>query len=114
MEKNIDAENKILGRLASEVATSLRGKDRADFAPNKVPDVKVVVTNLSGLNISPKKAKQKKYVSHSGYPGSLKFEPMDKLIERRGIEEVFKKAVRNMLPKNRLNKRLMKNLILKK
>lgn len=114
MEYTLDAKGKSLGRVASEAAAILRGKTNPNFQPNKVPDIKLVVSNVTGLNIESKKMEQKKYVSHSGYPGSQKFEVMGKLIERKGIEEVFRIAVKKMLPKNRLNRLMMKNLTLKK
>jgi len=109
----IDAKNKKLGRLASEVAAILRGKNTPAFTPNVAPDIKVIVENLGGLDISDKKMKEKKYVTYSGYPGGQKITPMEKIVEKKGIDEVFRLAVKRMLPKNRLNSVMMKNLDLK-
>lgn len=112
-EYNVDAKGRSLGRVASEVAAVLIGKKELESMPNQVFDIKVIVENLSSLNISGKKLKQKKYVSHTGYPGSQKFEILEKLIDRKGMSEVFRRAVRGMLPKNKLNSLRMKNLIIK-
>jgi large subunit ribosomal protein L13 len=108
----LDAENKALGRLASETASILRGKKEVDFAPNRVAAVKVKVVNLDKIKISEKKIEQKYYKRHSGYPGGLKITPMKKALEKKGIGYVFKKAVMGMLSKNKLRNKMIKNLIL--
>lgn len=113
MEYVIDAENKIFGRIASEAALALRGKREANFIPNRVPDVKVKIINLDKIKISEKKIKQKKYKRYSGYPGGLKIISLEKILEKKGIGYVFKKAVMGMLPKNKLQKRIIQNLIIK-
>jgi len=112
-EYTIDASGRSLGRVASEAAKILNGKTTPDYKPNEVAPVKVTVLNSSLLNIPLSKMKQKKYVSHSGYPGSQKFETLEKLSERLGKGEALKKAIKNMLPKNKLNKLVMKNLNIK-
>lgn len=112
MEYIIDAKNKSLGRVASEAALVLRGKRRVDFAPNKIPDIKVQIKNLNAIKIEEKKNRQKEYKRYSGYPGGLKFYSLKKILEKRGIEYVFKKAVTGMLPKNRLQKQMIKNLVI--
>jgi len=112
-EYTIDAKGRALGRVASEVAKILNGKTSPDYKANEVAPVKVTVLNVSSLNVSLDKMKQKKYVSHSGYPGSQKFETLEKLSGRLGMNEALKMAVKNMLPKNKLNKLMMKNLSIK-
>ncbi|MCR4283923.1 MAG: uL13 family ribosomal protein [Parcubacteria group bacterium] len=112
-EYTIDAKGRSLGRVASEAAKILNGKTSPDYEANKVAPVKLTVLNASALNVPLKKLKQKKYVNYSGYPGSQSFETLEKLIERLGMGEALKIAVKNMLPKNKLNKLMMKNLNIK-
>lgn len=106
----LDAKDKSLGRLASETASILRGKREVDFAPNRLAAVKVKVVNLDKIKISEKKIEQKYYKKHSGYPGGLKITPLKKVLEKKGVAYVFRQAVMNMLPKNKLQKRMIKNL----
>lgn len=113
MEYAIDANGKSLGRVASEAAAVLRGKNRSDFSPNRVPSVKVIVANIDKIKITGKKLKQKNYTRHSGYPGSLKSFRMEEMITKKGIGHVFKEAVYGMLPKNKLRSQMIKNLIIK-
>jgi large subunit ribosomal protein L13 len=113
MEKVIDAQNKKLGRVASEAAMALMGKDSADYQPNKLADVTVVIENASKTDIPQKKKDTKEYGKYSGYPGGLKFEKLSKIIDEKGYGEVYKKAVRGMLPVNRLRAEMLKNLVVK-
>ena len=108
----LDATGKRMGRLATEVAVFLMGKNRTDFARNKIPEVKVEVVNASKLWIEAKKKNDKTYVSHSGYPGNLKTISMQQMISEKGEKEVLRKAVYGMLPKNKLRPQMMKNLII--
>lgn len=109
MKKTIDAKNQKLGRLASQVALILMGKDKTDFAKNKLADVEVEVVNASLMNIDQKKLKNKTYQRYSGYPGGQKIILMSKMIEKGGYESVIKNAVKGMLPANKLRtKRLFK------
>ncbi|PCI20651.1 50S ribosomal protein L13 [Candidatus Wolfebacteria bacterium] len=112
MEHTLDANGKSLGRTATQAAVLLMGKDRPDFEKNKVSGNKVHITNTSKASINPKKLKSVEYVRYSGYPGGQKFETMEKVIEKKGYSEVFRKAVYGMLPANRLRALLMKNLII--
>ena len=109
----LDASGKKLGRLASEIAILLQGKKRADYAPNKVGDVEVIVNNVNQLEISEAKKNTKTYDSYSGYPGGRKIQTMETVIARKGVAEVLIKAVRGMLPKNKLQKLRLQNLIIK-
>lgn len=113
MEKKshtINAEGKRIGRVASEAAKILMGKQSASYAANKVADVTVEITNVSKADISEKKKEEKTYARYSGYPGGLKFPTMAKIISKHGYKEIFEIAVKGMLPKNKLQSRMMKNL----
>ena len=110
MEHVIDATNKKLGRIATEAAMVLMGKNVADFQPNKVAAHKVVIQNASKADISEKKKDTTFYDSYSGYPGGLKKTSMRRVIEKKGFEEIFRKAVFGMLPGNKLRAVIMKNL----
>jgi large subunit ribosomal protein L13 len=106
----IDAKDRVPGRVATEAAVFLMGKNRTDFAKNTIPDVSVEVTNADGMNLNNKKLRDKTYHTHSGYPGSLKTETQQQVIDTKGAKEVLRRAIYGMLPKNRLRPRMMKNL----
>lgn len=108
----IDAHNKTLGRVASAAAKALLGKHTAVFAKNVVAEGEVKIINAAGLKISGDKARQKEYIRYSGYPGGQKSETYAQLTERRGNREVLRRAVLGMLPKNRLQAKRIKNLII--
>ena len=115
MEKyTIDAKDKKLGRIATEAAHHLLGKDAVDFAKNKVVEVQVEVINVAQLDIDPKKKVQKTYTSYSGYPSGLKKEKLQDVISKKGYEEVVRKAVYGMLPGNKLRALRMKKLVIVK
>ncbi len=109
----IDAKGRVPGRVATEVATILMGKNRTDFARNKNPDVEVEVLSASKMTLSPKKLKEKMYYTHSGYPGNLKIRSQAQIVSTKGASEVLRRAVYGMLPKNKLRPRMMKNLKIK-
>ncbi len=104
-----DAEGKILGRLASEIANALRGKDKATFTPNQDCGDFVVVINAEKFKVTGRKDEQKKYYRHSGVPGGFRSETLGKLRDRRP-NEVIRRAVKGMLPHNRLSERLITKL----
>ncbi len=108
----IDAKDKKLGRIASEVASLLMGKDAPGFARNKVLDRKVTITNASKLAITPKKTREVVYTRYTGYPGGLKHETMEHAIAKKGHGELLKRAVRGMLPNNKLRPKMLQNLII--
>lgn len=112
MKHTIDATNKKLGRVASEAAAYLMGKNTTSFVRNKVFEMQVNITNASKVAISDKKRDTKEYKRFSGYPSGLKIETMRKVIAKAGYTEIFKKAVYNMLPSNKLRSKRMKNLII--
>ena len=109
VEYKIDAANQSMGRVASEAASFLMGKNDVDFAKNKVAKVSVTVVNVAKLKISASKAIQKKYYRHSGYIGSLKERSLKEMIER-DAEGLFRSVVSGMLPDNKLLKLRMKKL----
>lgn len=107
-----DAQNKSLGRTASAVARQLMGKEATAYRRHLVPMEQVKVINVSKISLRPGKALKTTYVSYSGFPGGLKTQTMEKMIESKGMSEVFRKAVYGMLPSNRLRPVMMKNLII--
>lgn len=105
----VDAEGMILGRLASKVAKILRGKNKPDFTPHVDCGDNVIVINAEKVQLSGKKMTDKTYVRHSGYPGGQKFQtPQD--ILAKYPERLVEKAVKGMLPKNKLGRKIYKNL----
>lgn len=105
----IDASGRILGRLAVEVAGLLRGKGKPDFEPYKDIGDFVIINNIHKIKVSGKKFDQKMYHSHSGYLGSLKSVPFSKLFGKNpGL--ILKKAVRGMMPVNKLRAKQLKRL----
>lgn len=105
----IDASGKILGRLASEVATILMGKKKPQFVSYLDTGDFVVVKNASKIKVTGKKMQDKVYVRHSGYPGGKKEENFAKMINRKP-QYVLEHAVKGMLPKNKLGKAMIKKL----
>jgi len=105
----IDATDKVLGRLATEIAVLLRGKNKPDFRPNKDIGDFVIIRNIDKIKFTGKKLEQKFYYRHSGYLGSLKKTPLKKLFEKNP-DEVLKKAVFGMLPTNKLRANQIKRL----
>jgi large subunit ribosomal protein L13 len=105
----IDAEGEILGRLASEIAKIVRGKNKADFTPHFNSGDKVIIINAEKVRLTGKKMADKQYIRHTGYPGGQRVKtPMDLL--KTKPEEIVRHAVEGMLPKNKLRKVYMKNL----
>ena len=109
-EHTIDATNRSFGRVASEAAILLMGKDNPSFRKNIVSDVIVNIINASKSNYDPKKLKNKIYQQYSGYPGGRKESTMQEVITKKGHKEIFEKAVYGMLPANKLRSILMKKL----
>jgi large subunit ribosomal protein L13 len=105
----VDAENEILGRLASRVAIVLRGKHKPSFTPHVDCGDNVIVINAEKVKLTGKKMTDKQYVRHSGYPGGQRFQNPEDLLAKKP-EAVVEKAVRGMLPKSRLGSELFRNL----
>ena len=105
----VNADGQVLGRLASKIATTLRGKHKETFTPHLDMGDHIVVVNANKVRVTGRKAEQKKYYHHTGYPGGLKTETFEKLIQSNP-EKVIRKAVWGMLPHNRLGRKLIKKL----
>jgi len=105
----IDVKGKVLGRIATEIAVLLRGKDKPDFAPNKDMGDIIVIKNVDKIKVTGKKYDEKIYYHHTGYLGGLKGEPYKKIFEKNP-SEVLRKAVYGMLPKNKLRDKQIKRL----
>ncbi len=105
----IDATDQSLGRLATRIVLFLRGKQKPDFFPHKDMGDFVIVKNISKMKITGRKMEQKKYYRHSGYMGGLKETSLKKLFKEKP-DEVLKKAVSGMLPKNKLRVNQLKRL----
>ncbi len=99
----IDAKDKVLGRLAVECARILRGKHKPQFATHADNGDFVIVVNASQVKLTGRKMSQKMYYNHSGYPGGLKVTSAEKLMKEKP-EELFRRAVKGMLPKNSLGR----------
>lgn len=105
----IDANGLVLGRLASRIAQVLRGKHKPIWAPHMDVGDFVVVVNADKYRLTGRKPEQKTYYHFSGYPGGLKMTPIKRVIEKKP-EFVLYEAVRGMLPKNRLGRKMLKKL----
>ena len=105
----VDADGATLGRVATQIATLLRGKHRATFSPHLDTGDPVIVVNAAKIKVTGNKLQAKMYVRHSGYPGGFRSENLEKLLARRP-EEVIRRAVRGMLPQNRLGEQMIRKL----
>lgn len=106
----IDATGKVLGRLASEVAAILLGKNTTSRAKNAVEKVKVVVSNAANIKVSGDKMKTSVHKRYSGYPSGLRLPTLEQVTDKKGYAELIRHAVEGMLPKNKLQNERMKNL----
>ena len=113
MKYTIDAQGRKLGRVASEAASVLMGKNSTAFAKNKVAVTTVEIMNTLRADITAHKKGRDTYVTYTGFRGGLNKETLGQLIARRGLPEVFRRAVYRMLPDNKLRDQRMKNLIIK-
>ncbi len=105
----VDAEGQTLGRMATEIASRLRGKHKPEYTPHVDTGDFIVVVNAEKVRVTGNKAKDKMYYSHSGYPGGLKTFSFEKLIDR-SPERVLKLAVKGMLPRTPLGRAMFKKL----
>ena len=105
----IDAEGKTLGRLATQIADLLRGKRKPTYTPHVDVGDFVVVVNAEKIAVTGNKLEQKRYWRHSGYPGGIRSRTLAEQLERRP-EEVIRKAVKGMLPRNRLARQQLRKL----
>ncbi|MCX6716602.1 MAG: 50S ribosomal protein L13 [Candidatus Taylorbacteria bacterium] len=106
----IDASNRAIGRVATEAASILIGKNLTTFAKNVAPNVEVTIANCSKAKISEKKKTDTIYRTYTGFRGGLYDERLDEIITKKGYGEAFKRAVNGMLPKNKLRKIMINNL----
>jgi len=105
----VDAKDQVLGRLASKIATIIRGKNKPIFTPNTDTGDYVIVINAEKIKVTGKREQLKQYISHSGYPGGQKITSLDKMRAKKP-EFIIHQAVKGMLPKNRLGRKLITNL----
>lgn len=105
----IDAKTKTLGRLATDIAKILMGKNKVNYVPYLDMGDFVVVTNAASVKVTGKKLQDKKYYSHSGYPGGLRTQTFSTVLESKP-EEIIRHAVRGMLPNNKLRDKMIKKL----
>ena len=106
----VDAEDKTLGRLATEIAHRLRGKHKPEFTPHMDMGDYIVVVNCEKIRVTGNKQTDKMYHHHSGYPGGIKSRTKAQILEGAHPERVVVQAVKRMLPGNRLSRGLMTNL----
>ena len=105
----IDADGLVLGKVATEAATLLRGKHKTIWAPHADVGDHVVVVNADRLDVGDRKAQHKRYWRHSGYPGSIRSETLESLLARDATQ-VVRRAVRGMLPRGPLGRRMARRL----
>ncbi len=106
---HVDATDKVLGRLATRIAMVLMGKHRPTYTPHVETGDCVVVTNVTKIRVTGRKATQKQYKHFTGYPGGLREVPYKKMMEQKP-EEILKLAVRRMLPKGALGNKMLSRL----
>jgi large subunit ribosomal protein L13 len=105
----VDATGKTLGRLATQIADTLRGKRKPEYTPHVDVGDFVIVVNAERISVSGKKREEKRYYRHSGYPGGLRSRTLGEMLERRP-EEVIRLAVKGMLPRTRLGRAQLRKL----
>ena len=105
----VDAEDKTLGRLASVVASRLRGKHKAEYTPHAITGDHIIIVNAAKVKVTGNKTTDKIYYSHSGYPGGIKNISFDKL-QQKAPTMIIEKAIKGMLPKGPLGRDMFRNL----
>jgi large subunit ribosomal protein L13 len=105
----VDATGKTLGRLATQIADTLRGKRKPEYTPHCDVGDFVIVVNAEKISVTGKKREQKRYYRHSGYPGGLRSRTLEEMLDRQP-EQVIRKAVKGMLPRNRLARAQLRKL----
>ena len=109
----IDATDRTLGRVASEAAHALLGKRSVHFSKNQALPITVTINNAGKMHLPSRRTKGKIYTRYTGYPGGLYSMSMEEMITKKGIAKVVKKTVDGMIPRNKLRKPRMKNLVVK-
>jgi large subunit ribosomal protein L13 len=105
----VDAAGKTLGRLATQIADALRGKRKPEYTPHVDVGDFVIVVNAEKVSVTGNKREEKRYYRHSGYPGGLRSRTLEEVLARRP-EEVIRRAVKGMLPRNRLGRAQLRKL----
>lgn len=105
----VDASDKVLGRLAAEIARRLRGKHKPEYTPHVDTGDYIVVLNAEKVRVTGNKLKDKKYYRHTGYPGGIRERSLEKMLAERPIK-VIEQAVKGMLPKNSLGRDMFRKL----
>jgi large subunit ribosomal protein L13 len=105
----VDAEGQTLGRLSTEIANRLRGKHKASFTPHVDTGDYVVVINAEKVKVTGRKAQDKMYYHHTGFPGGIKFISFEKLVDK-APERIIEAAVKGMMPKNKLSRAMLAKL----
>lgn len=105
----VDATDKVLGRLATRIASILRGKDKVIFSPHQDVGDEVIVINAAKIKVTGKKLAQKEYKRYSAYPGGLNIESLETVLKKRP-DYVIRHAVAGMLPKSKLGEKMLKKL----
>ncbi|WP_027000082.1 50S ribosomal protein L13 [Eisenibacter elegans] len=108
----VDAENAVLGRLSSQIAKVLLGKHKPNFTPNVDCGDNVIIINAGKIKLTGKKWDDKVYVRHTGYPGGQRFATPRQVKARKSSAALIEMAVKGMLPKNRLGRRLFHNMFI--
>ena len=110
MKYTLDAKEKKLGRIASEAAALLMGKNKTDFSRNAVENVEVCIVNASKIKLISDKVTKKEYANYTGYPGGFVMQKMKDIVGKKGFAEIMRRAVYGMLPSNKLRAKILKNL----
>lgn len=110
MKHTLDAQNRSIGRVATEAAVLLMGKNTTTFVKNAIPDITVEIKNASKAKITGSKMSQKTYSRYSGYPGGLRQPTMTQVIAKKGYSQLIKEAISGMLPKNKLRTKMLNNV----
>ena len=109
----INAEGRVLGRVASEAAKALMGKNLPDYTANKVADVVVIITNAGKTKMSERRKNETLHERYSGQPGGFRVETNAKILDKKGWAGLYELAVSGMLPSNKLKPLMMKRLTIK-
>jgi large subunit ribosomal protein L13 len=112
MKYTLDAQGKKIGRVASEAAKMLMGKQTTEYARNIAPNIQVEIVNAAKVSIALSKHKEELKASYSGYPSGIKTPTIGLILENKGVKELFRRAVSGMLPRNKLRAKMIKNLII--
>ncbi len=112
MIHTIDATDRTLGRVASEAAHALLGKRSVHFTKNQALPVTVTIMNADKLHLPARRTEGKVYLRYTGYPGGQREMTMAEMVTKKGVAEVLKKTIDGMIPRNKLRKLRMKNLII--